>query len=152
MIDVIIADDQEIFRVGMTGILAVNRDVRVVGQPESAEQLLSALKTLVPHVLVLSTSFLPAFHKVRRVLKRRQTALVVLAEDNDQVAYGRWLRAQAVVHRSMAGPVIVDAMRRVARGELFAQDASSDLRKEQAAVSAERTRFTVRLRAKPPQI
>ncbi len=132
MIDVIVADDQELFRLGMTGILAGAGDVRVVGQPQSAEQLLSALSTSTPHVLILSTSFLPVFDKIQPLLKRERTALVMLAEENDRVAYKRWLRAQAVVHRAMDGAVIVEVMRRVARGELFVQDRSSDARKNQS--------------------
>ena len=59
MIDVIVADDVEIFRLGMAKILEVAGDVRIVGEPQSAEQLLSALSASAPHVLILSTSFLP---------------------------------------------------------------------------------------------
>ena len=132
MIDVVIADHQEVFRIGMTEVMAVAGDVRVIGQPQSAEQLLSTLREVQPHVLMLSTTFLPVFDKVQRLLKRGRTALVVLAEENDRVAYVRWLPAQGVVYRSMDGPTIVDAMRRVARGELFVQDCSSDAREDQS--------------------
>ena len=45
MIDVIIADHQELFQVGMAEVLAVADDVRIVGQPQSPEQLLSTLRT-----------------------------------------------------------------------------------------------------------
>ena len=132
MIDVIVADHQELFRIGTAEVLALADDVRIVGQPQSSEQLLSALKTFTPHVLVLSTGFLPAFSKIQRMLKRRKTALLVLTEENDRVAYVRWLRAQGVVYRSMDGPVMADAMRRVAQGELFVQDRSSDMREDQS--------------------
>ena len=126
MIDVIIADHQEPFRIGMAEIMAGADDVCLVVQSRSPEQLLKALKTITPSVLVLSTSFLPEFSKIEPVLKRGQTALLLLAEEHDRTAYIRWLQAQGVVYRSMEGPVIVDAMRRVARGELFVQDCSSD--------------------------
>jgi len=126
MIEVIFADHHELFRIGMAEVLADAGDVRIVGQPHSPEQLLSTLKNANPHVLILSTDFLPAFAKIQRILKRRQTALLLLAEDNDRAAYVRWLRAQGVVYRSIDGPALVDAMRRVARGELFVQDRSSD--------------------------
>ncbi len=132
MIDVVIADHQELFRIGMTEVMAATGDVCLVGQPQSAEQLLSTLREVQPHVLILSTSFLPAFSKVERMLKRRQTALLVLTEEDDRVAYMRWLPAQGVVYRSMDGPTIVDAMRRVARGELSVQDRSSDAREDQS--------------------
>jgi|SRR5208283_676522 len=132
MIGVIVADHQELFRIGMAEVLVHADDVRIVGQPQSPEQLLSALKSFTPHVLVLSTRFLPAFSKIQRMLKRSRTALLVLTEENDRTAYVRWLRAQGVVYRSMDGPALVDAMRRVAQGELFLQDRSSDMREDQS--------------------
>jgi len=115
-------------------VLAVADDVRIAGQPQSPEQLLSALKTFTPHVLVLSTCFLPAFSKIQRILKRRQTGLLVLTQENDRVAYVRWLRARGIVNRSMDGPGLADAMRRVAGGELFVQSPSSDMRKDPSEV------------------
>ena len=87
MIDVIIADHQELFHIGAAQILAGTGDVRILVQPESPEQLLRALKTFTPHVLVLSTRFLPAFSKIKPVLKPSQTALLMLAEDHDRTAY-----------------------------------------------------------------
>jgi DNA-binding NarL/FixJ family response regulator len=135
MIDVVIADHQELFRIGMAEVLAVADDIRIVAQPESPEELLHTLKDVKPHVLILSTSFLPVFSKIQRKLKRRQTALLVLAEENDRAAYVRWLRAQGVVYRSMDGPVLVGAMRRVARGELFVQNRSSDMKEDASEVA-----------------
>lgn len=130
MVDVIVADHQELFRVGMEEVLASASDIRIVEQPRSAEQLLNTLEKVNAHVLILSTNFLPAFSKIQPILKRSQTALLLLAEDNDQVAYVRWCRAQGIVYRSMDGFVVMDALRRVARGELFVQNRSSDVRKD----------------------
>ena len=96
MIDVVIADQQDFFRIGMAEVLAVADDVRIVGLPESPEQLLSTLIEVKPHVLILSTSFLPAFSKIQRKVKQPQTALLVLAEENDRSAYVRWLQAQGL--------------------------------------------------------
>ena len=128
MIDIIFADHQELFRIGAAGILARADDVRIVYQPHSPEQLLTALKAFTPHVLVLSTGFLPAFSRIEPLLKGSQTALLVLAEDNDRIGYVTWLQARGVIYRSMDAPVLVDALRRVARGELFVQGRSSDMR------------------------
>jgi DNA-binding NarL/FixJ family response regulator len=135
MIDVIIAAHEELFHVGVAEILAGADDVRLVVQPRSPEQLLTALQTIVPNVLVLSTSFLSAFPKIEPVLKRGRTALLLLAEDNDRAAYVRWLQAQGVVYRSIDGPVLIDAMRRVAQGELFVQGRSYDMRKDPSEVA-----------------
>jgi len=135
LIDVIVADHQELFHEGMAEILADADDICLVAQPRSAEQLLSVMETLIPQVLVLSTGFLPAFSQIQPVLQRGQTALLLLAEDNDRAAYMRWLRAQGVVYRSIDGPVLIDAMRRVARGELFVQSRSSDISEEPSEVA-----------------
>ena len=134
MIKVILADHQALFRIGMVRVLAEVDDICIVGEPQSADQLLDQLDESNPDVLILSTAFLPAFTEIRRILKRRQTALLVLAEENDQAAYTRWLRARGIVYRSMDGPLFIDAMRRVARGELFIQPDSSDARKTGAEV------------------
>ena len=122
MIDVIIADHQELFRAGLAEVLSVVEDVRIVGQAQSPEQLLSTLKKANPHVLVLSTNFLPVFPKIQRMLKRRKTALLLLAEENDRADYMKWLRAHGIVYRSVDVPVLLDAMRRAARGELFCSE------------------------------
>jgi DNA-binding NarL/FixJ family response regulator len=135
VIDVVIADHQELFRVGMAEVLAGADDVRVVGQAHSSEELLTTLENVQPHVLILSTNFLPVLSKIQRILKRRQTALLVLTEENDRVAYMRWLRAQGVVYRSMDGPALIDAMRRVARGELFVQSQTSDIGENQQEIA-----------------
>ena len=42
-IDVVIADDQEICRIGMAEVLAAATDIRVIGQAECAEQLLGVI-------------------------------------------------------------------------------------------------------------
>lgn len=141
MIDVVIADHQELYRIGMAEVLATVDDVSIVGQVQSPEQLLNALRRSKPHVLILSTSFLPVFSKIQRMLKQRRTALLVLAEDNDLTAYMRWLRARGIVRRSMDGPVMVDAMRRVARGELFVQERSSDMKENPSEVPQEGTKL-----------
>lgn len=135
LIDIVIADHQELFHAGIAEIVANADDICLMAQPQSAEQLLSVLKTVVPQVLLLSTHFLPEFSKIQPVLKRGRTALLLLAEDNDKVAYLRWLGAQGVAYRSIDGPALIDAMRRVARGELFVQDRSSDIREEPSEVA-----------------
>jgi len=135
MIDVIVADHQELFQLGIQSIQSIASDIWIVGQPQSPEQLLHTLKQVKPHVLILSTSFLPMLPSIQPVLESRQMALLVLAEDGDRVAYLRWSRAQGVVYRSMNESAMVDAMRRVARGELFIQDRSSDMRKDPPEVA-----------------
>lgn len=121
MINVIIADDQAIFRAGAAKVLAVEEDLRIVGQPQSFEQLLNALEKLRSHVLLFATSYLPHVAEIRRVAVRQGTALLILA-DNDQPASNfMQMGVHGVIFRSVTGETIVDAVRRLARGEQFIQ-------------------------------
>lgn len=130
MIDVIVADDHELFRTGIEEVLAVADDIRLLAKPQSPEQLLNTLKELKPHVLLLSANFLPVLSGIRPILEKRQTALLVLAENDDSAAYVPQLGAQGVVYRWMDGCALVEAMRRVSRGEVFVQSRSSDMGEE----------------------
>ena len=105
MIDVIVADHEEVFGIGMMETLAVTDDVFLVVQTRSPDQLLKALQTITPKVLVLSTRFLAELARIEPVLKRNRTALLLLAEDNDQAAYVRWLRAGGLSFVRSMGPV-----------------------------------------------
>lgn len=73
--------------------------------------------------------------KIEEVLHQRQIALLLLAEENDQTAYFQWLRAHGVVYRSMDELVLVDAVRQVARGELFVQNDPSGTREDTSDVA-----------------
>jgi DNA-binding NarL/FixJ family response regulator len=126
MIDVIIADHQEVFRIGMAEALGTADDIRIVGKPDCRKDLLATLTTVKPHVLILSKSFLRALPKIRRLLKGRPPALLVLTEKEDKVAYMGLLGAHGILHRSMEGSAMVHMVRQVARTEPLAQDLSSN--------------------------
>jgi hypothetical protein len=130
MIDVIVAEGRTQFRRVLIKTLAATDDFRILGWPQSSEELVNMLTNASAHLLLMSTSFLPVFSRIQHSLLQRHTALLVLAEENDPVAYGRWLRAQGVIYRSMDGSAMVEAMRRVARGDLFIQKRSSDRREK----------------------
>ena len=119
MINVIIADHQAIFRAGVAKVLAVEDDIRIVGQPQSSEQLLNALDHLRARVLLISTSFVPLFSEIQAITARHSTAILVLAESGDRASAFIAMGALGVVYRSINGLTIVEAVHRLARGETF---------------------------------
>jgi DNA-binding NarL/FixJ family response regulator len=119
MINVIIADHQAIFRAGVAKVLAVEDDLRIVGQPRTSEQMLNALEHLRAHVLVVSTHFLPDFAEIQALTARNSIATLVLAENGDEASAFVAMGVQGVVYRSINGSSIVEAVRRLARGEAF---------------------------------
>ncbi len=119
MINIIIADQQAIFRAGVAKVLAVEDDLRIVGQPQSSEQMLNALERLRAHVLLVSTSFVSLFSEIQALTVPHSTAILVLAESSDEASAFIAMGAQGVVYRSVNGPTIVEAVRRLAHGETF---------------------------------
>jgi len=127
MINVIIADHQAIFRAGVAKVLAVEDDLRIVGQPQSSEQMLNALEHFRAHVLLISTNFLPLFSEIQARAVRQTTSILVLAETGDEASAFIAMGAQGVVYRSINGPTIVDAVRRLAHGKTFVHTPSAEI-------------------------
>ena len=135
MINVIIADHQAIFRAGMAAVLAVEEDIRIVGQPPSSKELLSALEKLRSHVLILSTGFMAQRPDIQKIASGRNVALLMLMENTEAASDFMRMGVQGVICRSAGSNVVLEAVRRVSRGELYLQshninidvDASEDL-------------------------
>jgi DNA-binding NarL/FixJ family response regulator len=126
MINVIIADHQAIFRAGVAKVLAVEDDIRIVGQPQSHEQMLNALEHLRAHVLLVSSSFLPLFAEINQLSAGQNTKILVLAEVTDAAAGFIAMGVQGVVYRSVNGAAVVEAVRRLARGECYVQTPNAE--------------------------
>jgi DNA-binding NarL/FixJ family response regulator len=77
MIEVVIADHQDMFRTVIEEVLKVEDGLRMVGEAPCPEQLLNTLQKVSPHVLLLSKSFLPAVTRINPMLERNKTALLL---------------------------------------------------------------------------
>lgn len=53
MIRLLLVDDQDIFRQGLTALLSVESDLEVIGQARNGEEAISLAKTLQPHVILM---------------------------------------------------------------------------------------------------
>src|ERR1035438_8820333 len=62
---------------------------------------------------------LSLFPEIQALTARHNTAILVLAEPGDEASPFVAMGAQGVVYRSINGPSIVEAVRRLARGETF---------------------------------
>src|SRR5215467_7405187 len=98
MINVIIADHQAIFRAGIAKVLAVEEDVRIVGQPQSPEQLLNALDKLRPRVLILASSYLSFLTDINEITHRYHTAVLMLCDNNESASDFMRLGMQGVIY------------------------------------------------------
>ena len=116
MINVILADHQRIFRIGMASALAAEDDIRIVGQPQSIDQLMHGLDHLHPHVLVLSSAFVGRIDAIRHKSNAKQTAILLL-EDRGETAVPQFLPdVQGFIERSADEGTVVRCIRHLARG------------------------------------
>jgi DNA-binding NarL/FixJ family response regulator len=133
MINIIVADHQAIFRAGIAKILAVEDDLRVVGQPPTLEQLLICIEKLRAKVLVISSGFTGKMEDIHQLTRRKGITMLILADNAEAATRCREAGIDGVVYRSVTGDHMVEAVRRVARGEGYFQltgttsDASEDL-------------------------
>ncbi len=121
MINVVIADHQAIFRAGIAKILAVEDDLRIVGQPASMQQLMVCLEKLRTEVLLLSTGFTGNIAEIAAIARQHSVAVIILAEISEPASQFNEAGVKGVVYRSVPGACMVDTVRRVARGETYIQ-------------------------------
>jgi DNA-binding NarL/FixJ family response regulator len=119
MINVIIAEHQRIFRIGLAITLASEDDIRIVGQPQSLAQLIKGLEKFRTHVLVLSSAYLGSMDEIKRAAIGRQTAILLLAENDDVVLQKTSDEVQGVIQRSASESTFVRCIRQLARGGKF---------------------------------
>ena len=125
MLKVILADNQAIFRAGAAKVLAVEDDVRIVAQAQTAEQMLMALERFRASVLILSPALVPNLDPVLSAARQQKTRLILVAENGEDP--GKYVKSGAggVVFRSVTGGALVECVRKVAKGETWVQDVRS---------------------------
>src|SRR5690349_20049259 len=120
-IRVIVADTQAIFRAGLRKIFALEDDVRVVGQAETLAQTLSAAKKFSADILLFEAALAPSpVEAVADLLRQNpgQKVVVVTAEPEEELTLDLFRRgAHGIVSREVEPELLVDCLRKVAKGE-----------------------------------
>jgi DNA-binding NarL/FixJ family response regulator len=116
MINVILADHQRIYRIGMASSLAAEDDIRIIGQPHSIEQLLGGLEKFQAHVLVLSSAFMGDIDKITALARRSQTAILLLEDRTNGYLPQFMPEVNGVMQRSADESTVVRCIRHLARG------------------------------------
>lgn len=120
-IRVIVADSQTIFRAGLRKIFAVENDIRVVGQAETFEQTLSAVKKFAAEILIFEAALaewpVDALEEILKAAARLR--VVVVTETPDQKLTLDLFRrgAYSIVSRGVASELFVDCLRKISQGE-----------------------------------
>ena len=121
MIQVILADNQAIFRAGAARVLALEDGVSIVAQCEDAARLANALDAHAGAILLVSAS-LPA--DAGGLIARARGAgnrVILVAENGAEIADALARSLDGMVFRSVTGPELIDCVRRVAAGQRCTQ-------------------------------
>jgi DNA-binding NarL/FixJ family response regulator len=120
-IRVILADTQAIFRAGLRKILALEDDVRVVGQAESFDQTVTAIQKFSADVVIFEAALAanPADAVSDLLRQNANCRLVVVLQESDQEMTLELFRrgAHAIVSREVEPEMLVECLRKVAAGE-----------------------------------
>ncbi len=125
-IQILLVDDQALFREGMRVLLSLQPDFEVVGEAANGEEALRLAAMHHPHVVLmdLRMPILDGVAATRRLRAAQPACRVIVLttfDDDDYVFDG--LRAGAVGYLLKDTPAdkLVEAIRAVARGESFLQ-------------------------------
>jgi DNA-binding NarL/FixJ family response regulator len=129
---ILVADDHELVRRGIRGLLRARRDWKVVGEAASGREALEKAKKLRPDVAILDISMpdLDGLHATGRIREAApRTSVVILTMHESDQMVRRVLEAGALgyVLKSDLAAHLVKAVKSVSAGKLFLTPRVSDI-------------------------
>jgi DNA-binding NarL/FixJ family response regulator len=124
MIQVILADNQAIFRAGAARVLALEDNVSIVAQCEDAAHLANALDAHIGAILLVSASLQADAGGLIARARQAGSRVILVAENGAEVADALARSLDGMVFRSVSGPELIDCVRRVAAGQRSMQHAN----------------------------
>jgi DNA-binding NarL/FixJ family response regulator len=126
MLRIILADNQAIFRAGAAKVLAVEDDIRVVAQAENTEKLFSALNSFKASALIVAETLKVDMPSLIEQARKQKTAVVVIGDHPEDG--GKFVKqgANAVIYRNISGTSLLECIRKVSKGESWAQQSEAE--------------------------
>jgi DNA-binding NarL/FixJ family response regulator len=112
----VLGDNQAIFRAGAARLLAMEDDMRIVAQCDNAARLLAAVEANRGAVVVLSTGLHVDILALLQQTKQMGSRLILITEKSEDISEEIMAQLDGVVSRNIAGPELIDTIRRVAHG------------------------------------
>jgi DNA-binding NarL/FixJ family response regulator len=126
VIRVVLADDHMVVRAGLKAVLSGARDIDVVGEASNGKEALALADRLHPHVIVMDLSMaeMDGLSATRELVTRAEPPKVlVLTMHGEEEYLVQVLEAGASGYlvKNAADRELVDAIRAVARGDMYVQ-------------------------------
>ena len=126
VIRVVLADDHMVVRAGLKAVLSGARDIDVVGEASNGKEAIALVDRLHPHVVVMDLSMaeMDGLTATRELTTRAEAPKVlVLTMHGEEEYLVQVLEAGASGYlvKNAADRELVDAIRAVARGDMYVQ-------------------------------
>jgi len=123
-ISVILADDHAVVRMGFRLLLQDTKDITVVGEAESGEEVLKLLNTLTADVIVMDLSMpgIGGLETISRIVgKNKSPKILILSAHEDAIHPKRSLKAGANGYLSKRGAAeeLIKAIRQIHSGNMY---------------------------------
>jgi DNA-binding NarL/FixJ family response regulator len=130
IIRIVLADDHAVVRAGLKAVLGTARDMEVVGEASNGLEAVALTERLKPDVIVMDLSMeqMDGTAATREIVKKGlATKVLILTMHAEEEYLVGLLEAGAAGYlvKSAADRELVDAVRTVARGEVFVRPAAA---------------------------
>jgi len=112
----ILGDNQAIFRAGAARLLAMEDDMRIVAQCDDAARLMSAIEATRGAVIVMSAGIRVDMNAMFELAKAQGSRVILIMEKGEELAEDLAAKLDGAVSRAVAGPELVETIRRVSHG------------------------------------
>lgn len=123
-VEILLVDDQALFREGLRTLLSVQPDFKVIGEATNGEEAIRQAVLLKPGIILMDLRMpvmdgVKATHRLRNILPRCKVIVLTTFDDDEYVFDG--LRAGAVGYllKDVSSEKLFEAIRAADRGEYF---------------------------------
>jgi DNA-binding NarL/FixJ family response regulator len=113
---IILADNQEIFRIGMAKVLVSEEDFRVATQCADLERLLLSVDAYRSSIVLFASALRPGYQDLMSHVKVPGSRAVVIAENGEPAHSFIAHDIRGVVYRNTAGKELAESVHRLIKG------------------------------------
>jgi len=122
--NIVLADDQGVFRAGMARTLTAEHDLRIVGQCDDLDRLYKAAETLRGSIVVVASSLEPALPRLHQKVSSAASRLIAVLEKSETPCMFLKHNVMGIIYRDVSQTEIIKCVRTVACGGSYVQQRS----------------------------